>query len=77
MTTPGPRSNYEDSPTISSKTTTPLVKADVVSTRSAHRQYGVSAPSAFVVRPDKYISYRGRPVELVAQHLRYQERQLQ
>ena len=54
-----------------------LLKAHVVSTRSAHRQYGVSAPSAFVIRPDKYISYRGRPVELVAQHLRYQERQLQ
>ncbi|AKK30660.1 FAD-dependent monooxygenase [Mycobacterium sp. EPa45] len=46
-------------------------------TRSAHRQYGVTEPSAFVIRPDKYISYRGRPVELVAQHLRYQERQLQ
>jgi 2-polyprenyl-6-methoxyphenol hydroxylase-like FAD-dependent oxidoreductase len=46
-------------------------------TRSAHRQYGVTAPGAFVIRPDKYIAYRGRPVELVAQHLRYQERQLQ
>ncbi|MBB3603492.1 2-polyprenyl-6-methoxyphenol hydroxylase-like FAD-dependent oxidoreductase [Mycolicibacterium sp. BK556] len=46
-------------------------------TRSAHRQYGMTTPGAFVIRPDKYISYRGRPVELVAQHLRYQERQLQ
>ncbi|WP_179472688.1 FAD-dependent monooxygenase [Mycolicibacterium vinylchloridicum] len=54
-----------------------LVKAHVVDTRSAHRQYGVTKPSAFVIRPDKYISYRGRPVELVAQHLRDQERQLQ
>lgn len=54
-----------------------LVKAHVVDTPSAHRQYGVTTPSAFVIRPDKYISYRGRPVELVAQHLRYQERQLQ
>src|SRR6201991_2725358 len=33
-------------------------------TRSAHRQYGVDAASAFVVRPDKYIGYRGRPVDL-------------
>lgn len=32
-------------------------------TRSAHRQYGVSTASAFVVRPDKYIGYRGRPVD--------------
>jgi 2-polyprenyl-6-methoxyphenol hydroxylase-like FAD-dependent oxidoreductase len=79
-----------------------LVKARVVSaerfadhpaalgdpTRSAHRQYGVTAPSAFVVRPDKHIGYRGRSVDvdtltaelarrLVAQHLSDQERQLQ
>ncbi|HYZ70001.1 MAG TPA: FAD-dependent monooxygenase [Mycobacterium sp.] len=58
------------------------------STRSAHRQYGVSSASAFVIRPDKYIGYRGRPVDadrlaadldrrLVAQHFRDQERQLQ
>jgi 2-polyprenyl-6-methoxyphenol hydroxylase-like FAD-dependent oxidoreductase len=33
------------------------------STRSAHRQYGVAAASAFVVRPDSYIGYRGRPVD--------------
>ncbi|MBE1548802.1 2-polyprenyl-6-methoxyphenol hydroxylase-like FAD-dependent oxidoreductase [Mycobacterium sp. OAS707] len=33
------------------------------STRSAHRQYGVTAASAFVVRPDSYIGYRGRPVD--------------
>jgi 2-polyprenyl-6-methoxyphenol hydroxylase-like FAD-dependent oxidoreductase len=33
-------------------------------TRSAHRQYGVTAPSAFVIRPDKYIGYRGRPVDV-------------
>jgi 2-polyprenyl-6-methoxyphenol hydroxylase-like FAD-dependent oxidoreductase len=57
-------------------------------TRSAHRQYGTTAASAFVVRPDKYIGYRGRPVDvdrlmadlarrLVPQHLRDQERQLQ
>jgi 2-polyprenyl-6-methoxyphenol hydroxylase-like FAD-dependent oxidoreductase len=32
-------------------------------TRSAHRQYGITAASAFVVRPDKYIGYRGRPVD--------------
>jgi 2-polyprenyl-6-methoxyphenol hydroxylase-like FAD-dependent oxidoreductase len=57
-------------------------------TRSAHRQYGVASACAFVVRPDKYIGYRGRPVEvdrliadlakrLVPQHLRDEERQLQ
>lgn len=56
--------------------------------RSAHRQYGITSASAFVVRPDKYIGYRGNPVDvdrlsadldrrLVAQHLRDQERQLQ
>jgi 2-polyprenyl-6-methoxyphenol hydroxylase-like FAD-dependent oxidoreductase len=33
-------------------------------TRSAHRQYGVDSASAFVVRPDKYIGYRGRPVDV-------------
>ena len=33
-------------------------------TRSAHRQYGVAAASAFVIRPDKYIGYRGRPVDV-------------
>jgi 2-polyprenyl-6-methoxyphenol hydroxylase-like FAD-dependent oxidoreductase len=79
-----------------------LVKARVVSaerfadhpaalgdpTRSAHRQYGITTASAFVIRPDKYIGYRGRPVDidrlqtdlarrLVAQHLRHEERQLQ
>jgi hypothetical protein len=32
-------------------------------TRSAHRQYGITAASAFVVRPDKYIGYRGCPVD--------------
>jgi hypothetical protein len=57
-------------------------------TRSAHHQYGMTKPGAFVVRPDKYIGYRGRPAQLdqlvadlnrrlVAQHLRDQERQLQ
>jgi 2-polyprenyl-6-methoxyphenol hydroxylase-like FAD-dependent oxidoreductase len=57
-------------------------------TLSAHRQYGVTAASAFIIRPDKYIGYRGRPVDLdrlradldrrlVAQHLSDQERQLQ
>jgi 2-polyprenyl-6-methoxyphenol hydroxylase-like FAD-dependent oxidoreductase len=57
-------------------------------TRTAHRHYGITAAGAFVVRPDKYIGYRGRPVEfdrlsadlarrLVPQHLRDQERQLQ
>ena len=33
-------------------------------TRSAHRQYGVASACAFVVRPDKYIGYRGRPVDV-------------
>lgn len=33
-------------------------------TRSAHRQYGVSSAGAFVIRPDKYIGYRGRPVDV-------------
>ncbi|HEX2401362.1 MAG TPA: FAD-dependent monooxygenase [Mycobacterium sp.] len=33
-------------------------------TRSAHRQYGIALASAFVVRPDKYIGYRGRPVDV-------------
>jgi hypothetical protein len=33
-------------------------------TRSAHRQYGVASASAFVIRPDKYIGYRGRPVDV-------------
>jgi len=57
-------------------------------TRSAHRQYGVTSACAFVVRPDKYIGYRGRPFDadrltadlarrLVAQHLSDEERQLQ
>jgi 2-polyprenyl-6-methoxyphenol hydroxylase-like FAD-dependent oxidoreductase len=57
-------------------------------TRSAHRQYGVTSACAFVIRPDKYIGYRCRPVEvdrlmadlsrrLVAQHLSDEERQLQ
>jgi 2-polyprenyl-6-methoxyphenol hydroxylase-like FAD-dependent oxidoreductase len=57
-------------------------------TRSAHRQYGVTAASAFVVRPDKYLGYRGRPVDadrlmadlsrrLVAKHFSDEERQLQ
>lgn len=54
-----------------------LVKARVVSTerfadhpatlgdptRSAHRQYGMTTSGAFVIRPDKYIGYRGRPVD--------------
>jgi 2-polyprenyl-6-methoxyphenol hydroxylase-like FAD-dependent oxidoreductase len=79
-----------------------LVKARVVSaerfadhpaalgdpTRAAHRQYGVGSACAFVVRPDSYVGYRGRPVDvdrlmtdlarrLVPQHLRDEERQLQ
>jgi hypothetical protein len=29
----------------------------------AHRQYGIASASAFVVRPDTYIGYRGRPVD--------------
>ena len=33
-------------------------------TRSAHRQYGIASASAFVMRPDKYIGYRGRPVDV-------------
>jgi 2-polyprenyl-6-methoxyphenol hydroxylase-like FAD-dependent oxidoreductase len=32
-------------------------------TRAAHRQYAISSASAFVIRPDKYIGYRGRPVD--------------
>jgi 2-polyprenyl-6-methoxyphenol hydroxylase-like FAD-dependent oxidoreductase len=35
----------------------------VDSTRTAHRQYGAAAASVFVIRPDKYIGYRGRPVD--------------
>jgi 2-polyprenyl-6-methoxyphenol hydroxylase-like FAD-dependent oxidoreductase len=31
--------------------------------RRAHRQYGVTAASAFVVRPDAHIGYRSRPVD--------------
>ena len=31
--------------------------------RSAHRQYGIKSASAFVIRPDAYIGYRGRPVD--------------
>jgi 2-polyprenyl-6-methoxyphenol hydroxylase-like FAD-dependent oxidoreductase len=56
--------------------------------RSAHRQYGITEASAFVVRPDKHIGYRGKPLDtdrlmadlnrrLVAQHFSDQERQLQ
>jgi hypothetical protein len=55
-----------------------LVKARVVSAerfadhpaalgdpmRSAHRQYGMTAAGVFVVRPDKYLGYRGRPVDV-------------
>jgi 2-polyprenyl-6-methoxyphenol hydroxylase-like FAD-dependent oxidoreductase len=33
-------------------------------TRSAHRQYGLASASAFVIRPDAYIGYRGRPVDV-------------
>jgi hypothetical protein len=32
--------------------------------RSAHRQYGIASACAFVVRPDKYIGYRGRPADV-------------
>jgi hypothetical protein len=32
-------------------------------TRSAHRQYGTTSACAFIVRPDKYIGYRVRPVD--------------
>jgi hypothetical protein len=32
-------------------------------TRSAHRQYQIESASAFVIRPDAYIGYRGRPVD--------------
>jgi 2-polyprenyl-6-methoxyphenol hydroxylase-like FAD-dependent oxidoreductase len=31
--------------------------------RSAHRQYEITASSAFVIRPDAHIGYRGRPVD--------------
>ena len=33
-------------------------------TRLAHRQYGIASACAFVIRPDKYIGYRGRPVDV-------------
>jgi 2-polyprenyl-6-methoxyphenol hydroxylase-like FAD-dependent oxidoreductase len=33
-------------------------------TRSAHRQYGISEARLFVVRPDKHIGYRGKPVDV-------------
>jgi 2-polyprenyl-6-methoxyphenol hydroxylase-like FAD-dependent oxidoreductase len=33
-------------------------------TRAAQRQYGVASACAFVIRPDKYIGYRGRPVDV-------------
>ena len=32
-------------------------------TRSAHRQYGIKSASAYVIRPDAHIGYRGRPVD--------------
>jgi hypothetical protein len=32
-------------------------------TRSAHHQYRIASACAFVVRPDKYIGYRCRPVD--------------
>jgi 2-polyprenyl-6-methoxyphenol hydroxylase-like FAD-dependent oxidoreductase len=32
-------------------------------TRCAHRQYRVKSASAYVVRPDAYIGYRGRPID--------------
>lgn len=31
--------------------------------RFAHRQYGIKAACAFVIRPDGHIGYRGRPVD--------------
>lgn len=40
----------------------PLALGDA--NRSAHRQYGVEEASAFVIRPDAHIGYRGRTVEL-------------
>jgi hypothetical protein len=54
-----------------------LVKARVVSAerfsdhaatlgdpdRSAHRQYGVERASAFVIRPDGHLAYRGHPID--------------
>jgi hypothetical protein len=30
--------------------------------RAAHRRWGVEAAAAFVIRPDAYLGYRGRPV---------------
>jgi 2-polyprenyl-6-methoxyphenol hydroxylase-like FAD-dependent oxidoreductase len=33
------------------------------SDRSAHRQYGIKSASAYVIRPDAHIGYRGRPVD--------------
>jgi 2-polyprenyl-6-methoxyphenol hydroxylase-like FAD-dependent oxidoreductase len=31
--------------------------------RSAHRQYGITTASAYVIRPDGHVGYRGRPVD--------------
>ncbi len=31
--------------------------------RSAHGQYGVERASAFVVRPDGHVAYRGHPID--------------
>ena len=31
--------------------------------RSAHRQYGIESASAYIIRPDAHIGYRGRPVD--------------
>jgi hypothetical protein len=39
----------------------PAVLSD--SDRSAHRQYGIKSASAYVIRPDAHIGYRGRPVD--------------
>jgi 2-polyprenyl-6-methoxyphenol hydroxylase-like FAD-dependent oxidoreductase len=39
----------------------PLALGDA--NRSAHRQYQVDAASAFIIRPDAHVGYRGRPVE--------------
>jgi 2-polyprenyl-6-methoxyphenol hydroxylase-like FAD-dependent oxidoreductase len=33
-------------------------------TRAAQRQYGIASACAFVIRPDKYIGYRGRPFDV-------------
>jgi 2-polyprenyl-6-methoxyphenol hydroxylase-like FAD-dependent oxidoreductase len=45
-----------------------LVVARVLGTeeRAARRQYGVQGEAAFVIRPDKYVGYRGAPEDVLS-----------